>query len=134
MGPYAPTSAKLVKFGDIEDLREALEADGQRIAAFMIEPIQGASGYNQRYLLFQTICLIHLRSVNVPSDGYLKAVADLCKKHNVLFIVDEVQTGFGRCGTTLCHHHEPGVKPDLVCLGKALTGGMITLIIFPAAI
>lgn len=45
VGPHAPTSGKLVKFGDVDDLREALEADAHRIAAFMIEPIQGASGY-----------------------------------------------------------------------------------------
>lgn len=72
--------------------------------------------------------LIYVYSVNIPPDGYLKAVAELCTKHNVLFIVDEVQTGLGRCGTPLCHHHEPGVKPDMVCLGKALTGGTIPLI------
>jgi adenosylmethionine-8-amino-7-oxononanoate aminotransferase len=58
----------------------------------------------------------------------MKAAAELCKKHNVLFIIDEVQTGFGRCGTTLCHHHEPDVKPDMVCLGKALTGGIINIL------
>ena len=63
----------------------------------------------------------------IPPDGYLKAAADLCKKHNVLFIADEVQVGFGRTGTMLCHHHEPGVKPDMVILGKALTGGRMAL-------
>lgn len=64
-------------------------------------------------------------SVRVPPKGYLKAAADLCKAHNVLFIVDEVQTGFGRCGLELAHHRELGVRPDMVILGKALTGGKV---------
>ena len=59
----------------------------------------------------------------MPPYGYLKAAADLCKAHNVLFIADEVQTGFGRAGFMLGHHREPGVRPDMVILGKALTGG-----------
>ncbi|KAL1957226.1 hypothetical protein VTO42DRAFT_6260 [Malbranchea cinnamomea] len=103
--PWIPSTGKLVEFGSVNDLREALEKDGHRIAAFMIEPIQGSAG------------------VRVPPDGYLKAAAELCRKHNVLFIVDEVQTGFGRVGFKLAHHREPGVKPDMVILGKALTGG-----------
>ena len=64
----------------------------------------------------------------VPPKGYLKEVAQLCKKHNVLFICDEVQTGLGRTGANLCHLRE-GVRPDLVVLGKALAGGKETRLI-----
>lgn len=73
--------------------------------AFMVEPIQGEAG------------------VNVPDDGYLKGVRELCTKYNVLFIADEVQTGLGRTGKRLCVDHE-NVRPDLVILGKALSGGV----------
>lgn len=69
-------------------------------------------------------------SIITPPDGYLKAAATLCKKHNILFIIDEVQTGFGRTGTDLCYQHEPDVKPDLVCLGKSLTGGIPVIHLF----
>ena len=59
----------------------------------------------------------------VPPEGYLKAAYELCKKHNVLFIADEIQTGLGRTGKMLCVDHE-GVKPDVLILGKALSGGI----------
>lgn len=59
----------------------------------------------------------------VPPEGYLKEVADICKKHNVLFVCDEVQTGLGRTGVDLCHLRD-SVRPDLVVLGKALAGGV----------
>ena len=73
----------------------------------MVEPIQGEAG------------------IIVPDEGYLKKVADLCKKYNVLFIADEIQSGLGRAGTLLAHYHEEGVRPDIVVLGKALSGGVI---------
>ena len=60
----------------------------------------------------------------VPDDGYLKKCYDLCKKHNVLFIADEVQTGIARTGKMLCHQHE-GIRADIVILGKALGGGVL---------
>ncbi|KAK4941196.1 ornithine aminotransferase [Elasticomyces elasticus] len=104
VGSTAP-SGTVVRYGEIDDLRKAFTEDGPRIAAFMIEPIQGSAG------------------IVVPPAGYIKEVAELCKEHNVLFIADEIQTGFGRTGTNLCHQHD-GVKADLVVLGKALSGGL----------
>jgi ornithine--oxo-acid transaminase len=75
-------------------------------AAFMVEPIQGEAG------------------VVVPDDGYLQEVRRLCTKYNVLFIADEVQTGLCRTGKMLAVDHE-GVKPDILILGKALSGGVL---------
>lgn len=109
-GPYVPLvgstspSGVVVEYGDIDALTEALEKDHDKIAAFMIEPIQGSAG------------------MIVPPEGYLKKAYDVCKKYNVLFIADEVQTGLGRAGAIL-KSWDYGVKPDLVCLGKALAGG-----------
>ena len=74
------------------------------VCAFMVEPIQGEAG------------------VVVPREGYLRAVRELCTRHNVLWIADEVQTGLGRTGRLLAVHHED-VRPDIVVLGKALSGG-----------
>ncbi|CAH0047316.1 unnamed protein product, partial [Clonostachys solani] len=105
VGPYIPSTGKLIRYGSLEDIEEAVECDGHKIAAFMVEPVQGSAG----------ACS--------PPDGYLRGVADLCKKHNILFICDEIQSGFGRTGYDLAHYHEPGVTPDLVILAKALTGG-----------
>jgi len=72
----------------------------------MVEPIQGEAG------------------VVVPDDGYLREVKALCEEHNVLLVIDEVQTGLGRCGTKLACHHD-GVTPDILILGKALSGGVL---------
>lgn len=72
----------------------------------MVEPIQGEKG------------------VVVPPEGYLKAVEQLCKKHNVLLICDEVQTGLGRTGKLLCVNHYD-VRPDILILGKSLSGGFL---------
>lgn len=80
------------------------ELKDPNVAAFMVEPIQGEAG------------------VNVPDDGYLKGVRELCTKYNVLWIADEVQTGLSRTGKMLCCDHE-NVKPDILVLGKALSGG-----------
>jgi ornithine--oxo-acid transaminase len=101
-----PKTGKKIRFNSVQDLQEALEAHGKSVAGFLVEPIQGENG------------------VVVPDDGYLKACFDLCKKHNVLFIADEVQTGLGRTGYKLACEHE-GVRPDIVILGKALSGGIM---------
>lgn len=102
-GPYLP-GIEIVPYNDIPSLEKALQ--DPNVAAFMVEPIQGEAG------------------VYVPDDGYLKAAYDLCKKHNVLFIADEVQTGLARTGKMLACDHE-GIKPDILILGKALSGGVM---------
>ncbi|KAG7087758.1 ornithine aminotransferase [Marasmius oreades] len=94
-----------VRYGVIEDLERALELYGERVAGFLVEPIQGEAG------------------VVIPPPGYLTEVASLCKKHNVLFICDEIQTGLGRTGKMLACQWE-NVKPDVILLGKALSGGV----------
>lgn len=99
-GPLTP-GFKLVPYGDADALAAAITPN---TVAFIVEPIQGEGG------------------VNVPPAGYLKRVAEICKANNVLFIADEIQTGLGRTGTLLCCDHE-GVRPDIVTLGKALSGG-----------
>lgn len=101
-GPYMP-GFQTIPYDDVSALEKELEAN-PNIAAFMVEPIQGEAG------------------VVVPSAGYLKKVRELCTKHNVLMIADEVQTGLCRTGQNLCCDWE-GVRPDLVILGKALSGG-----------
>ena len=83
-----------------------LKAHGAEVCAFMVEPIQGEAG------------------VVVPQDGYLSRVRELCDKHRVLFIADEVQTGLGRTGSLLACDHD-GVRPDILVLGKALSGGVL---------
>jgi len=100
-GPFTP-GFKNVAYGSLEELEAAITPN---TCAIMLEPIQGENG------------------VVLPPAGYLQGVADLCKKHNVLFIADEIQTGLCRTGKWLCCQHE-NVRPDMVCLGKALSGGM----------
>jgi len=100
-GPFTP-GFKNVAYGSLEELEVAITPN---TCAIMLEPIQGENG------------------VVLPPAGYLQGVADLCKKHNVLFIADEIQTGLCRTGKWLCCQHE-NVRPDMVCLGKALSGGM----------
>ena len=102
-GPFVP-GMRLVPYNDLQALEEALQ--NPRVAAFMVEPIQGEAG------------------VVIPSPGYLKKAAALCKKHRVLFIADEIQTGLGRTGAWLACHHEL-VQPDILLLGKALSGGFM---------
>ncbi|WP_370897565.1 ornithine--oxo-acid transaminase [Chryseobacterium gossypii] len=103
-GPFTPGFIK-IPYNDIHALEEALTKDAQNIAAFLVEPIQGEAG------------------VYVPDEGFLKKASELCKKHNVLFIADEVQTGIARTGKLIACHHED-VQPDILILGKALSGGM----------
>lgn len=106
IGAQDPTTGKLIRYNNIADLEEVLDRHGKDTAAFIVEPIQGEAG------------------VVVPDDDYLPRVAALCKKHNVLFICDEIQTGIARTGRMLCSEWAEGVKPDLVTLGKAISGGM----------
>ncbi len=105
LGSSCPKTKKPLLYNDVPALRSALEAHGPRTAAFLVEPIQGEAG------------------IVVPDENYLKEVRALCDKHNVLFICDEIQTGIARTGKLLCHEWS-GVKPDLVLLGKAISGGM----------
>jgi len=102
-GPFMP-GFDLVEYNDLKALEKALT--NPDVAAFMVEPIQGEAG------------------VNVPDEGYLKGVRELCDKCNVLFIADEVQTGLCRTGKMLACDHE-NVRPDILILGKALSGGVM---------
>ena len=104
-GPFL-TGIELVPFNDYNALEELFEQKGDRIASFMVEPIQGEAG------------------VIVPDDDYFPRVAELCKKHNILLAMDEVQTGFGRTGENFAHQLF-GVKPDLMGCGKAAGGGIL---------
>lgn len=101
-GPYTKGFIK-IEYNNLEQLQQHLESN-KNIAGFLVEPIQGEAG------------------VYVPSEGYLSKAKALCEKHNVLFIADEVQTGIARTGKLLAVDHE-NVKPDLLILGKALSGG-----------
>jgi ornithine--oxo-acid transaminase len=99
-GPFTPGFVT-IPFRDSAALEEAITPN---TVAFLVEPIQGEGG------------------VVIPPEGYLKEVADICRKHNVLLIADEIQTGLGRTGAMLACDHE-GVRPDIVVVGKALSGG-----------
>ncbi len=101
-GPYTP-GFEVIEYNSIPSLEKALQ--DPHVAGFLIEPIQGEAG------------------VMVPEEGYLKACYDLCQKHNVLFIADEIQTGIARTGKLLAIDHE-NIHADILILGKALSGGM----------
>ncbi len=101
-GPFTP-GFPLVKYGCPASLEAAIT---ENTVAFLFEPIQGEGG------------------VVVPPEGYIEAVREICTKHNILMIADEIQTGLGRTGKRFCVDHA-GVKPDLVILGKALGGGVM---------
>lgn len=111
-GPFVPNlgavchaTGQEIIFNDIASLSKALDVHGRDTAAFIVEPIQGEAG------------------IMVPDDDYLQKVKALCEKHNVLLICDEIQTGIARTGKLLCHEWS-GIKPDMVLLGKAISGGM----------
>ena len=104
-GPFVP-GIELVPYNDIEALENLFSEKGHYIAAFMVEPIQGEAG------------------VIVPDDDYFLNVSKLCKKHNILLSMDEVQTGFGRTGENFAHQLF-GVKPDIMGCGKAAGGGIL---------
>ncbi|MEQ9290560.1 MAG: ornithine--oxo-acid transaminase [Cyclobacteriaceae bacterium] len=101
-GPYTPGFVK-IPYNDMGALKEALQQDN--VAGFLVEPIQGEAG------------------VYVPDDGYLKEAYAACKQANVLFVADEVQTGIARTGKLLACDHEQ-VRPDMIILGKAISGGV----------
>ena len=101
-GPYMP-GYDLIPYNNLEALEKELK--DFNVAAFMVEPIQGEAG------------------VVVPDEGYLEGVRRLCDKYNVLFIADEVQTGIARTGKLLASDYE-NAKPDILILGKALSGGV----------
>jgi len=102
-GPFMPGYV-IVPYNNLSALEKELQ--DPNVAGFMVEPIQGEAG------------------VVIPDANYLKDAYNLCKKHNVLFIADEVQTGIGRTGARICCDHF-GFKPDILILGKALSGGVL---------
>ena len=108
-GPFAP-GFRHVRFGNASELEKAITPN---TAGFIVEPVQGEAG------------------IIVPPPGYLAACAEICRRHNVLLICDEVQTGLGRTGRVLACEHE-GVRPDAITLGKALGGGLLPVSAFVA--
>ena len=99
-GPLTP-GFRIIPFGDAAALEAAITPN---TAAFLVEPIQGEAG------------------IIIPPAGYLKEAAEICKRHNVLLVVDEIQSGLGRSGKLFAHQWD-GVEPDMVIIGKALSGG-----------
>ena len=99
-GPLTP-GFKIIPYGNADELEKAIT---KNTAAFIVEPIQGEGG------------------VIVPPEGFLKKAFEICKKNNVLFIADEIQSGLGRSGKLFAYEYE-GIKPDAVIIGKALSGG-----------
>lgn len=104
-GPFMP-GFEVIDYDNVAALKNALI--NPNVCGLLIEPIQGEAG------------------VYVPQAGYLKAAADLCKEHNVLLMMDEIQTGIARTGKMLASDHEM-VRPDLLILGKALSGGVLPI-------
>jgi len=102
-GPFTPGFIS-IPFDDLSALQNAL-SENKNIVGFLVEPIQGEAG------------------VYVPAEGYLKKAKEICEEKGVLFIADEIQTGIARTGKLLAVHHED-VKPDILILGKALSGGV----------
>ncbi|HXZ96850.1 MAG TPA: aminotransferase class III-fold pyridoxal phosphate-dependent enzyme [Burkholderiales bacterium] len=106
-GP-SPSGVEFLEFGDADALQDRLSHDGDKIAAFFIEPIQGERG------------------VHLPPPGYLKRVRNLCSQYGVALVLDEIQTGLGRTGRLFACEHD-GIEPDVLLLGKALGGGLFPL-------
>jgi ornithine--oxo-acid transaminase len=103
-GPLTP-GFKVIPYGDVEELRQAITPN---TAAFILEPIQGEAG------------------IIIPPVGFLKEAYEICKENNVLFVADEIQTGFGRTGQTFACDWED-VTPDIYIMGKALGGGVMPI-------
>ena len=108
-GPF-PSGFRSIPYGNAAALEGAITPD---TVAFLVEPVQGEAG------------------IIVPPKGYLAECARICRKHNVLLICDEVQTGLGRTGKLLACEHD-GVQPDGLILGKALGGGLLPISMFLA--
>ncbi len=106
-GPLTPGFIR-IPYNDVNALEKVLNEHGKKIAGFLVEPIQGEAG------------------VYVPDEGYLKKCYELCQKHNVLFMADEVQSGIARTGKLLACDHE-NVRPDILILGKAISGGVLPI-------
>lgn len=108
VGPQIPGEHKgsLLRYGVIEDVEKAFANAGDKIAAILLEPIQGEAG------------------IVVPPKGYFARVQKLCREYKVLLICDEIQTGIARTGKMLCYEHYENVRPDIVLLGKAISGGV----------
>ena len=102
-GPFAPAAFKSIPFGDAEALEKAITPN---TVAFLVEPIQGEGG------------------INVSPEDYLNKVSWICRNHNVLFVLDEIQTGFCRTGSKFAFWHQC-LSPDLLIVGKALGGGFL---------
>jgi len=102
-GPFMP-GYQIIPYDDLAAVENAFQ--NPNVCGFWVEPIQGEAG------------------VYMPQEGYIRGIQELCTKYNVILMMDEVQTGFGRTGKLLASYHE-GVQPDMVILGKALSGGVM---------
>jgi ornithine--oxo-acid transaminase len=102
-GPFAP-GFRLLPYGDAAAVERALDENGANVAAVLVEPIQGEAG------------------IVIPPDGYLARLRELTTRHRVLLVADEIQSGLGRTGKLFAYQHE-GIRPDVVIVGKALSGG-----------
>lgn len=99
-GPFTPGFV-IIPYNDVEALKKVIN---KNTVAFLVEPIQGEAG------------------IIIPDEGYLKKTYEICKEAGILFIADEIQTGLGRTGKLFAYEHE-GIKPDILVIGKALSGG-----------
>jgi ornithine--oxo-acid transaminase len=106
-GPFGGGFQRL-PYGDAEMVERVLDQHGERVAAILVEPIQGEAG------------------IVVPPDGYLRALREMSERHHVLLVADEIQSGLGRTGRLFAYEHE-GIRPDIVTVGKALSGGFYPL-------
>lgn len=101
-GPFTP-GFRIVEYGNIDAVEQAIT---ENTVAVLLEPIQGEAG------------------INLPPDGFLSGLRHLCDKHDILMMLDEIQTGLGRTGKMFCYEHENDAKPDVLIVGKALGGGV----------